>query len=85
MFIFSGSVFQAHADVPYSKILFEDKNQIHIAIKPGWNEWDNSLIIAVRHCNSNNKKFAFIVKRPGFLSSKLDKSQSLENKQTLSS
>ena len=74
MFIFSGSVFQAHADEPYSKILFKDKNQIHIGVIRGWNNaWEDALNIAVSHCNSNNKRFAFGVKRPGFFDSKLDK------------
>ena len=58
---------------PYSKILFQDENQIHISMKYDWGSHDNAQVIAVDHCKSKNKKYAFRVKRPNFLRSKLDK------------
>jgi len=57
----------------YSKILFKDDNQIHISMKYDWDSHKNALALAAKHCNSNNKKFAFRVSRPSFAQSRLDK------------
>jgi len=66
--IFSNSLFA----VPYSKILLQDERQIHISLKDSFSWWGDAKQIASDHC-ANHNKYALLVKRPGFLKSKLDK------------
>tara|TARA_R110000796_G_scaffold11432_1_gene37939 strand:- start:562 stop:1317 length:756 start_codon:yes stop_codon:yes gene_type:complete len=63
----------AYAKEPYSKILYKDENHIQISMEYDWNSHDNALAMGIKHCEANNKKFAFRTKRPAFRQSKLDK------------
>ena len=56
----------------YSKILLKDDNQIHINTIDDWTTSKDTFEIAKKHCSSFGK-YAFLVKRPAFRNSKLDK------------